>query len=286
MDAAQRHTAALQKERRKRLPVSVQPSKRVTEAGAVVVGGPAVFDSDATHLLLPAFVAGSLYAGLAFLIMVAMVTVIVFQSAAGTALVFNRPASLSLGTANRARWAERRPSAGNNWRAVHAPAKGATASQPSQFRTTTWRCERRKHGGAAAQGQGWVHASWRGSCTGRYRVAQAAGVIYIVREECSQDQIEELDDVVDSTVDGGEGGGPTAEAMLAMYGVEGWTRLGGGGKPTQSISLYGVASSHQLAALLHNGLNGWLAANGCWSRERGRNEKKKEGVVRRGGGGP
>lgn len=139
MDAAQRRTAALQKERRKRLPVSVQPSKRVTEAGAVVVGGPAVFDSDATYLLLPAFVAGSLYAGLAFLIMVAMVTVIVFQSAAGTALVFDRPASLSLGTANRARWAERRPSAGNNWRAVHAPAKGATASQPSQLRTTTWR---------------------------------------------------------------------------------------------------------------------------------------------------
>lgn len=120
-----------------------------------------------------------------------------------------------------------------------------------------------------------MHASWRGSCTGRYRVAQAAGVIYIVREECSQDQIEELDDVVDSTVDGGEGGGPTAEAMLAMYGVEGWTRLGGGGKPTQSISLYGVASSHQLAALLHNGLNGWLAtAAGAGSGDETKKKKK------------
>lgn len=129
----------------------------------------------------------------------------------------------------------------------------------------------------------WVHASWRGSCTRRYRVAQAAGVIYIVREECSQDQIEELNDVVDSAVDDGEGGGPTAEAMLAMYGVEGWTRLEGGGKPTQSLSLYGVASSHQLAALLHNGLNGWLAtAAGAGSGDE--TKKKKEGVVRRGGG--
>lgn len=90
------------------------------------------------HLLLSAFVASSLNAGLAFLIMI-MIAMIVVQRATGAAFMGDRTASFPLRTAiamartSWARWTQRCPSAGNNWRAVHAPAKGATASQPSQL---------------------------------------------------------------------------------------------------------------------------------------------------------
>lgn len=63
-----------------------------------------------------------------------------------------------------------------------------------------------------------ARAAWRGSCTGRYRVAQAEDVIYNVWKGYSGPEEKNWSKVLIAQ----SKGGPTAEATLKMYGVESW----------------------------------------------------------------
>lgn len=88
--------------------------------------------------MLPAFITRSFDARLALLIMIAMVNVIVVQDTAGAALVSDGAAPLTLRAAvtmtraGRARGTERRPSAGDSRRSVHAPAEGGDLIKASR----------------------------------------------------------------------------------------------------------------------------------------------------------